>query len=159
MELGIALSNLMEITLLIAVFGGFGFLFTHMMSLADTSTRYEDDYIDEDENDDLFKDDEFTAMDQEDEDELQRMPVGPLDAQSTKDQFEYKGYKLVQKIEGCWYEDYDRNGNDHCYVTQFADTHLDEQYEAMGFGRTKQASLQEAYGYIDEYVTQAEMAV
>ena len=41
------------------------------MSLADVSTRHEDDY--EDEDDDLFEDDEFTQMDLEDEAELQHI--------------------------------------------------------------------------------------
>jgi len=155
MDLNIALSNLTEIVVLIVGFGVCGIVFAHMMSLADVSTRHEDDY--EDEDDDLFEDDEFTEMDAEDEDELQRMPVGPLDAQATKDIFEYKGYKLKQCIEGCWYEEYDANGNDHCYVTMFADDYLNEQYEEMGFGRTKRESLQEAYAFINKYVTQTEM--
>ena len=47
MDINIALTNLIEIVLLIVVFGGFGVVFAHMMSLADTSTRYEDDYEDE----------------------------------------------------------------------------------------------------------------
>jgi len=68
MDLNIALGNLVEIVVLITVFGIFGVVFAHMMSLADISTRHEDDY--EDEDDDLFEDDEFTEMDQEDEDEL-----------------------------------------------------------------------------------------
>jgi len=71
MDLNIALSNLIEIVSLIVVFGGFGVVFAHMMSLADVSTRHEDDY--EDEDDDLFDDDEFTEMDREDEAELQRI--------------------------------------------------------------------------------------
>jgi len=66
MDLNIALGNLVEIVVLITVFGIFGIVFAEMMSLADKSTRYE--Y--EDEDDDLFEDDEFTEMDQEDEDEL-----------------------------------------------------------------------------------------
>lgn len=66
MDLNIALGNLVEIVVLITVFGVCGVLFAHIMSLADVSTRYE--Y--EDEDDDLFEDDEFTEMDQEDEDEL-----------------------------------------------------------------------------------------
>ena len=73
MDLNIALTNLVEIVVLIVVFGIFGIVFAEMMSLADVSTRYEDDYDDEDENDDLFKDDEFTEMDAEDEAELQRI--------------------------------------------------------------------------------------
>ena len=73
MDLNIALTNLIEIVVLIVVFGIFGIVFAEMMSLADVSTRYEDDYDDEDENDDLFKDDEFTEMDAEDEAELQRI--------------------------------------------------------------------------------------
>ena len=157
MDLSTTLSNLTQIILMICIFGGCGVLFANMMAMADTSTRHEDDYDDEDENDDLFEDDEFTEMDAEDEDELQRMPVGPLDAQATKDIFEYKGYKLKQCIEGCWYEEYDANGNDHCYVTMFADDYLNEQYEEMGFGRTKRESLQEAYAFINKYVTQTEM--
>jgi len=71
MDLNIALSNLIEIVVLIVVFGGCGVVFAHMMSLADVSTRHEDDY--EDEDDDLFDDDEFTEMDREDEAELQRI--------------------------------------------------------------------------------------
>ena len=67
MDLNIALSNLIEIVVLIVGFGVCGVLFAHMMSLADVSTRWE--Y--EDEDDDLFEDDEFTEMDQEDEAELQ----------------------------------------------------------------------------------------
>ena len=63
MDLNIALGNLVEIVVLITVFGIFGIVFAEMMSLADKSTRYE--Y--EDEDDDLFEDDEFTEMDQEDE--------------------------------------------------------------------------------------------
>jgi hypothetical protein len=157
MDLSTTLSNLTQIILMICIFGGCGVLFANIMAMADTSTRHEDDYDDEDENDDLFEDDEFTEMDAEDEDELQRMPVGPLDAQATKDIFEYKGYKLKQCIEGCWYEEYDANGNDHCYVTMFADDYLNEQYEEMGFGRTKRESLQEAYAFINKYVTQTEM--
>lgn len=157
MDLNIALSNLIEIVLLIVVFGGCGVLFANVMAMADTSTKYVDPYDDEDENDDLFEDDEFTEMDAEDEDELQRMPIGPLDAQPTKDMFEYKGYKLKQEIEGCWYTDYDEDGNDHCYVTMFEDDHLNEQYEEMGFGRTKQESLQEAYDFINKHVKQTEM--
>ena len=66
MDLNIALGNLVEIVVLITVFGIFGIVFAEMMSLADKSTRYE--Y--EDEDDDLCEDDEFTEMDQEDEDEL-----------------------------------------------------------------------------------------
>ena len=66
MDLNIALGNLVEIVVLITVFGIFDIVFAEMMSLADKSTRYE--Y--EDEDDDLFEDDEFTEMDQEDEDEL-----------------------------------------------------------------------------------------
>jgi|MEHZ01.4.fsa_nt_MEHZ011273423.1_8 hypothetical protein len=159
MDLNTALSNLTQIILMICIFGGCGVLFANMMAMADTSTRHEDDYDDEDENDDLFENDEFTEMDAEDEDELQRMPIGPLDAQPTKDIFEYKGYKLKQEIEGCWYEEYDANGNDHCYITQFVDAHLVEQHDALGFGRTKKDSLQEAYEYINEHVTQTEMAV
>tara|TARA_R110001606_G_scaffold396529_2_gene570815 strand:- start:15 stop:257 length:243 start_codon:yes stop_codon:yes gene_type:complete len=73
MDLNIALTNLVEIVVLIVVFGIFGIVFAEMMSLADVSTRYEDDYDDEDENDDLFKHDEFTEMDAEDEAELQRI--------------------------------------------------------------------------------------
>ncbi len=69
MDLSIALHNLIDIVVLIAGFGACGVVFAHMMSLADVSTRYED----EDEDDDLFEDDEFTEMDQEDEDELQRI--------------------------------------------------------------------------------------
>ena len=157
MDLSTTLSNLTQIILMICIFGGCGVLFANIMAMADTSTRHEDDYDDEDENDDEFEDDEFTEMDAEDEDELQRMPVGPLDAQATKDIFEYKGYKLKQCIEGCWYEEYDANGNDHCYVTMFADDYLNEQYEEMGFGRTKRESLQEAYAFINKYVTQTEM--
>ena len=53
--------------------------------------------------------------------------------------------------------EYDANGNDHCYVTMFADDYLNEQYEEMGFGRTKRESLQEAYAFINKYVTQTEM--
>ena len=34
-----------------------------------------------------------------------------------------------------------------------------EQHDALGFGRTKKDSLQEAYEYINEHVTQTEMAV
>lgn len=69
MDLNTTLSNLAEIVLLIVGFGVCGVLFAHMMSLADVSTRWE--Y--EDEDDDLFEDDEFTEMDQEDEAELQRI--------------------------------------------------------------------------------------
>ena len=69
MDLTIALNNLIDIVILIGGFGACGVVFAHMMSLADVSTRYED----EDEDDDLFEDDEFTEMDQEDEDELQRI--------------------------------------------------------------------------------------
>ena len=71
MDLNIALGNLVEIVVLIVVFGIFGIVFAEMMSLADKSTRHEDDY--EDEDDDLFEDDEFTEMDREDEAELQRI--------------------------------------------------------------------------------------
>ena len=71
MDLNIALSNLIEIVVLIVGFGVCGIVFAHMMSLADVSTRHEDDY--EDEDDDLFEDDEFTEMDREDEAELQRI--------------------------------------------------------------------------------------
>jgi hypothetical protein len=39
----------------------------------------------------------------------------------------------------------------------FADDYLNEQYEEMGFGRTKRESLQEAYDFINKYVTQTEM--
>ena len=69
MDLNIALTNLVEIVVLIVVFGIFGIVFAEMMSLADKSTRHEDDY----EDDDLFEDDEFTKMDREDEAELQRI--------------------------------------------------------------------------------------
>ena len=71
MDLNIALTNLIEIVALIVGFGVCGVLFAHIMSLADVSTSYEDDY--EDEDDDLFEDDEFTQMDLEDEAELQRI--------------------------------------------------------------------------------------
>ena len=71
MDLNIALTNLIEIVALIVGFGVCGVLFAHIMSLADVSTRYEDDY--EDEDDDLFEDDEFTQMDLEDEAELQHI--------------------------------------------------------------------------------------
>ena len=71
MDLNIALTNLIEIVSLIVGFGVCGVLFAHIMSLADVSTRYEDDY--EDEDDDLFEDDEFTEMDREDEAELQHI--------------------------------------------------------------------------------------
>ena len=71
MDLNIALTNLIEIVALIVGFGVCGVLFAHIMSLADVSTRYEDDY--EDEDDDLFEDDEFTEMDREDEAELQHI--------------------------------------------------------------------------------------
>ncbi len=71
MDLNIALNNLIDIVVLIVGFGVCGVVFAHMMSLADVSTRYEDDY--EDEDDDLFEDDEFTEMDLEDEAELQRI--------------------------------------------------------------------------------------
>jgi hypothetical protein len=71
MDLNIALSNLIEIVVLIVGFGVCGVLFAHIMSLADVSTSYEDDY--EDEDDDLFEDDEFTEMDLEDEAELQHI--------------------------------------------------------------------------------------
>ena len=71
MDINIALTNLIEIVVLIVVFGGFGVVFANVMSLMDKSTRY--DYDDEDENDDLFEDDEFTEMDREDEAELQRI--------------------------------------------------------------------------------------
>ena len=67
MDLNIALSNLTEIVVLIVGFGVCGIVFAHMMSLADVSTRHED------EDDDLFEDDEFTEMDREDEAELQRI--------------------------------------------------------------------------------------
>ncbi len=69
MDLSIALNNLIDIVVLIVGFGVCGVVFAHMMSLADVSTRYED----EDEDDDLFEDDEFTEMDLEDEAELQRI--------------------------------------------------------------------------------------
>lgn len=71
MDLNIALTNLTEIVVLIVGFGVCGVLFAHIMSLADVSTSYEDDY--EDEDDDLFEDDEFTQMDLEDEAELQHV--------------------------------------------------------------------------------------
>lgn len=71
MDLNIALTNLIEIVVLIVGFGVCGVLFAHIMSLADVSTSYEDDY--EDEDDDLFEDDEFTQMDLEDEAELQHV--------------------------------------------------------------------------------------
>lgn len=71
MDLNVALGNLVEIVVLIVSFGTFGVVFAHVMSLMDKSTRYEDDYY-EDEDDDLFKDDEFTAMDDEDEAELKK---------------------------------------------------------------------------------------
>ena len=71
MDLSIALNNLIDIVVLIVGFGVCGVVFAHMMSLADVSTRYEDDY--EDEDDDLFEDDEFTEMDLEDEAELQHI--------------------------------------------------------------------------------------
>jgi len=71
MDLNIALTNLIEIVALIVGFGVCGVLFAHIMSLADVSTSYEDDY--EDEDDDLFEDDEFTEMDLEDEAELQHI--------------------------------------------------------------------------------------
>tara|TARA_X000001036_G_scaffold187906_1_gene177125 strand:- start:82 stop:300 length:219 start_codon:yes stop_codon:yes gene_type:complete len=71
MDLNIALTNLIEIVALIVGFGVCGVLFAHIMSLADVSTSYEDDY--EDEDDDLFEDDEFTQMDLEDEAELQHI--------------------------------------------------------------------------------------
>ena len=157
MDLSTTLSNLTQIVILIGIFGGCGILFANMMAMLDTSTSYVDLYDDEDEDDDEFEDDEFTAMDAEDEDELQRMPIGPLDGQPTNDIFEYKGYKLKQEIEDCWYEEYDAAGNDHCYITMFADDYLNEQYEEMGFGRTKRESLQEAYAFINKYVTQTEM--
>ena len=64
MDLNIALTNLIEIVALIVGFGVCGVLFAHIMSLADVSTSYEDDY--EDEDDDLFEDDELTQMDLED---------------------------------------------------------------------------------------------
>lgn len=70
MDLNVALGNLVEIVVLIVSFGTFGVVFAHVLSLMDKSTRYEDDYVDED--DDLFKDDEFTAMDDEDEAELKK---------------------------------------------------------------------------------------
>jgi hypothetical protein len=71
MDLNTTLSNLVEIVVLIVGFGVCGVLFAHIMSLADVSTRHEDDY--EDEDDDLFEDDEFTEMDLEDEAELQHI--------------------------------------------------------------------------------------
>ena len=71
MDLNIALTNLIEIVVLIVGFGVCGVLFAHIMSLADVSTSYEDDY--EDEDDDLFEDDEFTQMDLEDEAEPQHV--------------------------------------------------------------------------------------
>lgn len=71
MDLNIALTNLIEIVALIVGFGAVGITFAHIMSLADVSTSYEDDY--EDEDDDLFEDDEFTQMDLEDEAELQHI--------------------------------------------------------------------------------------
>ena len=71
MDLNTTLSNLVEIVVLIVGFGVCGVLFAHIMSLADVSTRHEDDY--EDEDDDLFEDDEFTQMDLEDEAELQHI--------------------------------------------------------------------------------------
>ena len=43
MDLNIALSNLAEIVVLIVGFGVCGIVFAHMMSLADVSTRHEDD--------------------------------------------------------------------------------------------------------------------
>ena len=75
MDLNTTLSNLIEIVVLIVGFGVCGVLFAHIMSLADVSTRHEDDYEDdyEDEDDDLFEDDEFTEMDLEDEAELQHI--------------------------------------------------------------------------------------
>ena len=71
MDLNTPLSNLIEIVVLIVGFGVCGVLFAHIMSLADVSTRHEDDY--EDEDDDLFEDDEFTEMDLEYEAELQHI--------------------------------------------------------------------------------------
>ena len=71
MDLNTTLSNLIEIVVLFVGFGVCGVLFAHIMSLADVSTRHEDDY--EDEDDDLFEDDEFTEMDLEDEAELQHI--------------------------------------------------------------------------------------
>lgn len=46
MDLTIALTNLIEIVVLIVVFGVFGIVFAEMMSLADKSTRHEDDDYD-----------------------------------------------------------------------------------------------------------------
>ncbi len=43
MDLSIALNNLIDIVILIGGFGACGVVFAHMMSLADVSTRYEDD--------------------------------------------------------------------------------------------------------------------
>ena len=43
MDLSIALHNLIDIVVLIAGFGACGVVFAHMMSLADVSTRYEDE--------------------------------------------------------------------------------------------------------------------
>jgi hypothetical protein len=48
MDLNIALSNLIEIVGLIVVFGGFGVVFAHIMSLADVSTRSEDEEYEDD---------------------------------------------------------------------------------------------------------------
>jgi hypothetical protein len=48
MDLNIALSNLVEIVVLIVGFGACGVVFAHMMSLADVSTRYEDDEYEDD---------------------------------------------------------------------------------------------------------------
>ena len=48
MDLNIALSNLTEIVVLIVGFGVCGIVFAHMMSLADVSTRYEDDEYEDD---------------------------------------------------------------------------------------------------------------
>ena len=43
MDLNTTLSNLVEIVGLIVGFGACGVVFAHMMSLADVSTRHEDD--------------------------------------------------------------------------------------------------------------------
>tara|TARA_Y100000385_G_scaffold247015_1_gene266739 strand:+ start:58 stop:204 length:147 start_codon:yes stop_codon:yes gene_type:complete len=48
MDLNIALTNLIEIIVLIVGFGICGVLFAHIMSLADVSTRYEDEDYEDD---------------------------------------------------------------------------------------------------------------
>ena len=48
MDLNTTLSNLIEIVVLIVGFGVCGVVFAHMMSLADVSTRHEDEEYEDD---------------------------------------------------------------------------------------------------------------